>query len=706
MRLEGRARAKKSLRALLCSGCVSVNEISRSARRGRRWYLNLGPMTNSDQSTGCITRFAPSPTGHLHIGGARTALLCWAYAKKMGGKFVLRIEDTDQTRSSESSMRGILEDLAWLGIEWDEGPELEIDGKMLGGDPRGVGPFFQAQRLDLYNEAINRLIEEDKAYPAFETPEELESKRKVAIAAKIGYKYDRAALDVPREERMARLAAGEAHVVRLKMPDKAITVHDQILGDVTVGPDEFDDFIIRKRDGFPTYHLAVTVDDATMGVTHVLRGQEHLINTPRHIAIQMALGYGTPVYGHLPLIFNPDGSKMSKRDKDKTLKTVLKKDLADAAINDLGSRSKINDLLIRPIGAHSDPNDPYLRLIGTHLTRQVQNVHDIESLRNSLNSIEDFDITIIPIQVRHVHKPSEWLERTTIWMLKRIEGIGDQRFREMIEDRKQGVVGWINSKKTQAENDDLVMWANWFGVHLPEIDVEDFRRAGYIPEAINNYLSLLGWNPKTKNEDGTDLEHFDMDYLASHFDFAGVGGSASKFDRVKLMSFNGDATAALSDEEFASIWFAWAQKYDVELAEKFDAAAMLTLAPAVKTRCKTLADGRSVVGFALIADDEIEYDGKAVHKALIKGEKKGLELLKGFRAVVEGMADFSPESIESAVKEYAELQEVGMGKLAQPLRVAVTGAGVSPPLGQTLAILGKASVVARIDLCRAFVDER
>lgn len=554
-------------------------------------------MTTNDT----ITRFAPSPTGHLHIGGARTALLCWAFARQAGGRFLLRIEDTDQKRSSESSTRGILEDLAWLGIVWDDGPDLEFEGESIGGDSRSVGPYYQAQRIDLYNDAINKLIDEGKAYPAFETPEELEAKRKEAIAAKAGYKYDRAALEIPKEERTKRLAAGEDHVVRFKMPDEAITVEDQILGGVTIKPDEFDDFIIRKRDGFPTYHLAVTVDDALMGVTHVLRGQEHLINTPRHVALQTALGYDHPVYAHMPLIFNPDGSKMSKRDKDKAAKKACK----DA-------------------GHESSP----------------------------------------------------------------LDGLDDATYAE-----------WLKNKTRQLESDTLMALAQHLNVTLPEIDVEDFRRAGYLPEALTNYLALLGWNPKTKNDDGTDLEHFSMDYLANHFALSGMSKGQSKFDRVKLLSFNGDAIAALSDEDFATRWYQWASSYDKPLAERFSEADMVSLAPAVKTRCKTLADGRGVIGFAFIADDAIVYDGKAVHKALIKGERKGLELLKSFRDELAGFGDFTPDAIEAKVKSFAESKEVGMGKIAQPLRVAVTGAGVSPSLGQTLAILGKDAVLARIDRC-------
>ncbi len=557
-------------------------------------------------STPTITRFAPSPTGHLHIGGARTALLCWAFARQAGGRFLLRIEDTDQQRSSESSTRGILEDLAWLGITWDDGPELEFNGSTFGGDSREVGPYYQAQRIDLYNEAINKLIEEDKAYPAFETPEELEAKRKVAIEAKTGYKYDRAALEIPRDERMKRLADGEPHVVRFKMPEESITVEDQILGEVTIKPDEFDDFIIRKRDGFPTYHLAVTVDDALMGVTHVLRGQEHLINTPRHVALQTGLGYEHPVYAHMPLIFNPDGSKMSKRDKDKAAKKACK----DAKLD-------------------SSP----------------------------------------------------------------IDGLDDATYTE-----------WLKNKTRQLESDTLMALAAHLQITLPEIDVEDFRRAGYIPEALNNYLALLGWNPKTKNEDGTDLEHFTMDYLADNFALSGMSKGQSKFDRTKLLSFNGDEIAKLSDDEFAKRWHQWASSYDTALASRFSESDMVDLAPAVKTRCKTLADGRGVIGFAFIADDEIEYDGKAVHKALIKGEHKGLELLKAFRDELVAFDTFTADAIESKVSAFAESKEVGMGKIAQPLRVAVTGAGVSPSLGQTLAILGKDSVLARIDRCVEFTQ--
>ncbi|HEY5658619.1 MAG TPA: glutamate--tRNA ligase family protein, partial [Myxococcota bacterium] len=246
-----------------------------------------------------VTRFAPSPTGHLHIGGARTALFNWALAQR-GGRFLLRIEDTDRARSSEQAVRGILEDLAWLGARWDEGPEWvdASDGTAIGGDPRGVGPFFQAERRALYDQQIERLLEIDRAYPAFESEEELEAQRSAAQAEKRGFRYRRA----PGWDRAAALQRmrGEDHVVRFRMPEEPVRFVDEVLGEVEFGPEHFDDFVIRKRDGFPTYHFAVVVDDEAMGVTHVLRGQEHLNNTPRHVALQNALGFRVPTYAHMP----------------------------------------------------------------------------------------------------------------------------------------------------------------------------------------------------------------------------------------------------------------------------------------------------------------------------------------------------------------------------------------------------------------------
>lgn len=266
--------------------------------------------TNPANADGAVvTRFAPSPTGHLHAGGARTALFNWALARshsaKGGGRFLLRMEDTDRARSQAALAESILADLRWLGLDWD-------------GEP-----VFQSARTSHYQRAIAELLAADLAYPAFETPEELDAMRGKAQ----GFRYRRPQNwdRQTREEALAKAAAGAPHVIRLHLAgvlalcgeSKIFTVKDMVLGDVEFAADALDDFVLQRQDGGVTYHLAVVVDDAAQGVTHVLRGQEHLANTPRHQALQRALHLPRPHYAHLPVIQNPDGSKMSKRDREK-----------------------------------------------------------------------------------------------------------------------------------------------------------------------------------------------------------------------------------------------------------------------------------------------------------------------------------------------------------------------------------------------------
>lgn len=449
-----------------------------------------------------VTRFAPSPTGHLHIGGARSALFCWAFARKQGGRFLMRIEDTDQARSSEASARGILADLAWLAIDWDEGPVLNDAERIAGGaklppgpigaDPRNVGPFFQSQRIDVYNAALQKLLDSEQAYAAFETPAELDAKRKAATASGKPYRYDRAALDIPKAERDRRMNSGEPHVVRFKAPPDEIVVHDVVLGEVRVSGDELDDFVLRKTDGFPTYHFGVVVDDEAMGVTHVLRGQEHLYNTPKHVALQKALGYRIPAFAHMPLIFNEQGAKMSKRERDQTARKAAK----DKAL----ARSPLPD----------------------------------------------------------------------------VEGLDDATFQ-----------AWLKDSARQLETNALEALAAHLGLSLPEVSVDDFRRAGYLPEVITNFIALLGWSPPA--EAGENIEKFDLAFLEKWFTLERIGKSNARFDRKKLLAFNTDAISAMSDDHFEDRWRAWCSEHSKETLgvgpERFKA-----LAAALRPRSKTLKD--------------------------------------------------------------------------------------------------------------------
>ncbi|MBF8378790.1 glutamate--tRNA ligase [Alicyclobacillus mali] len=249
-------------------------------------------------------RFAPSPTGALHIGGARTAYFNWLFARKHGGKFVLRIDDTDRARSTEASYQQILDGLRWLGILWDEGPDV--------GGP--YGPYRQSERMEVYRRYLDRLLAEDRVYPCFCTPEELAQDREAAQREGRPPRYAGRCRHLSSEERLHRIAAGQPHVYRIRTRSEGETVvHDLIRGDVAFANSEIDDFIIWKADDTPTYHFASCVDDVEMKISHVIRAEEHLSNTPRHIVLFEALGSEPPAFAHVPMILAPDRSKLSKR---------------------------------------------------------------------------------------------------------------------------------------------------------------------------------------------------------------------------------------------------------------------------------------------------------------------------------------------------------------------------------------------------------
>jgi len=256
-------------------------------------------------------RFAPSPTGPLHLGGARTAMYNWAAARAMGGAFVLRIEDTDRARSTDESLQVILRGLGWLGIDWDEGPQV-------GGD---FGPYFQMQRLELYQRAADRLLAEDKAYPCYCTVEEIEAGRAAMKAAKTGfYGYNGRCRDLTQEQRRAFEAQGRAPNLRFRMPgSRIIKAGDLIRGDVEVDSAQLDDWVMVRAGGAPLYNFACVVDDHAMRITHVVRGDEHFLNGVKQQLLFEALGHECPRFAHIPLILNKAGKKLSKRDADSNM---------------------------------------------------------------------------------------------------------------------------------------------------------------------------------------------------------------------------------------------------------------------------------------------------------------------------------------------------------------------------------------------------
>lgn len=541
------------------------------------------------------TRFAPSPTGYLHIGGARTALFNYLLARKLGGKFVLRIEDTDQTRNIEAADAKLMEDLRWLGLAWDEGPEV-------GGV---VESYYQSRRLARYEACSRALLDGGHAYYAWDTPEELAAMRAAALRDKRSFRYPRPA-SFPSESAAKRARAeGRPVVIRLKMPDRDMDIPDQILGTVHVAATELDDLVLVKSDGWPTYNFAVVVDDADMAITHVLRGQEHLLNTPKQMAIQDYLGFRRPMYGHLPLILEMDGSKMSKRRNNNAVRAALAEAISTGAMHD----------------------------------EEARRIAAIDAETYALWKREDTNLAAGPL-----------------------------------------------GRLSRAMH-----------VALHEIEVHDFRVQGYLPEVIVNFIALLGWNP------GDDREKLTMADLCELFSLERINKANARFDRDKLLNFNTTALAsAPAERKLAALRDYVSVNPDSALRGLDDAtlARLIEICPGVRT----LRDIETKTASLFAPDERFEYDAKAVKDVLLKGDGGGLRVLRSVRDELASLADWSPPALEALLRGASERMGVGLGKVAQPLRVATTGGMVSPPLFDTLALLGKARALARIN--RALVQAR
>jgi len=541
-----------------------------------------------------VTRFAPSPTGYLHIGGARTALFNWLLARKTGGKLILRIEDTDLKRNTPTATQQVISDLRWLGINWDEGPE--VDGPN--------GPYFQSQRKDIYDKYAKELIDQGKAYYCFETTEELEKLRKQAEARKKGFVYQKPTV-LPTETDVEKArAAGKPVTVRFAMPEGQIIIDDLVRGEVSFNAAELGDFIIIKSDGFPTYNFACVVDDHLMGITHVIRGQEHLMNTPGQQALWQALGFGElPKYAHMSVTISESGGKLSKRERPQTLRKVIK------------AKPDIDLVKLANVGGLStDEMNDFLK------GESVPDVLVIEAM------------------------------------------------------------------------------AKYMSVQLPEINVVDFFKSGYIPEAMVNFIALLGWNPgdpaSPRGSAGAgNREIVPLEELINSFDITRLTKSNSLFDRGKLIAFNTEHIKMLSREKLLGHLKAYLKVIDSPAAKANDEILLRLIK--ICEGARTLADIEHKCKFLFIPDDKIEYDEKAVQKVLLKDN--GLAMLKIVRDKLAYMQEFTKQGIEDMLRSLAEEHKVGLGKVAQPLRVAITGSTVSPPIFDSVQLLGREQTLKRID---------
>ncbi|MDP9174754.1 MAG: glutamate--tRNA ligase [Planctomycetota bacterium] len=543
-------------------------------------------------SSKIVTRFAPSPTGYLHVGGARTALFSWLLSRHSGGDFLLRIEDTDLARSTDESVRSLLDDLKWLGLNWDNS-EL----------------VFQSKRVDIYNALIEQLISNGMAYQAYETPPELDAQRKMAERAKRQYLYKRPNL-TPEQVQQYK-AEGRKSVVRFAMPVKEYRFADVVLGkEIVLGAPQVQDFVIRKTDGMPTYHFAVVVDDAAMGITHILRGQEHLLNTVNHIALQDALGYARPIYGHLPVILNTDGSKMGKRDRDKKVRH--------------------------------------------HVNIWLKNKKTREELAT---------LSGLP------------LERLTWWL--------DEDGRQLEGPEQQMLMPAVGI--TEAD--------------LPEIMIHDFRANGYLPEVLLNFLALLGWSP------GENKERMSIGEMVQLFSMERIGQANAKFNREKLLAFN---TEALAAESPTALVPAMRDFLAVHPESPMANASTGELEKVIEMNkgLRTFRDAEEKSRFLFVADSAIQYAGDAVEKFLRKNEGQGLAALKGILPLFAAVFDWTVAQLEETTKKYCETSGLGLGKVAQPIRVAVCGSAVSPPIFESLVFLGKEKTLARLARCIAVAEAK
>ncbi|TKJ36005.1 MAG: glutamate--tRNA ligase [Planctomycetes bacterium B3_Pla] len=532
-----------------------------------------------------VTRFAPSPTGYLHVGGARTALFNWLWARRTGGTFILRIEDTDQKRNTPTAAQQVMDDLKWLGIEWDEGPEV-------GGNS---GPYLQSERRDIYDRYVKELLDKEKAYYCFETPEELDALRKEAEAQKKGFVYRRPA-DLPGAEDAEKARAeGRPVTVRFAVPqNESVTVQDMVRGVVTFAAGEIGDFIIQKSDGFPTYNFACVVDDYLMKVTHVIRGQEHLNNTPGQQALWQALFADVPLpkYAHMSVTVSDTGGKLSKRERPKALRKAIK---AGQDI-DLDGLAEAGNIAV-------DQLDSFIR------------------------------------------------------------------------------------GKTMPDMPGIDAMAQYLGVALPEINIVDFFKSGYLPEAMVNFLALLGWNP------GDNREIMVLDELTDAFDLSRLTKSNSLFDRQKLLAFNTEHIRLVSGEKLFRHFRDYLEEVESPLASADD--ELLSRIIKLCEGARTLADIERKSRFLFLENDEIEYDDKSVKKVLLKNE--GLAVLAIVRDKLTGMNELTEQAIENMLRSLAEDRQVGLGKVAQPLRVAICGTTISLPIFDSVEMLGKENTLTRID---------
>jgi glutamyl-tRNA synthetase len=518
------------------------------------------------------TRFAPSPTGYLHIGGVRTALFNWLFSRRHGGQFLLRIDDTDQERNVESALAPILHGFRWLGIDWDEGPEV--------GGP--YAPYYQSQRSPRYQDAVRELLAGGFAYRDYATPDELKAEREAAEREKRPFLYSRRWMAETDADARRFEAEGRQGVVRLRMPREGnVVIKDHVRGDVEFDWAREQDHVVRRADGSCLYHLASVVDDYDFQITHVIRAEEHLSNTPRQVFIAQSLGYALPEYAHLPYVAEPGSkNKLSKRKLDKYLKN-------------------------RDFALVNEHGQAIARMLGLTTTADTFN----------------------------------------------------------------------------------------------PVIVDFYEQVGYLPDAIINYLMLLGWSLDDKTE------FFTRRQMVDHFSLQRVNQSPASFDPKKLWAFQDHYAQALPLDEKVDRMLPFLVAAGL-VANAADASAReLTrrIVAAAGDRLKVSGDILAYADFFFLPDDAYPIDPEAAEKHLLKSDAR--ERLRRFRQRLAALTAFDVETLEHAMQAFLETEQIKISAVIHTVRVAVTGKAVGPGLYDCLTILGQEKCLRRIDRALEQTDE-
>jgi glutamyl-tRNA synthetase len=508
-------------------------------------------------SSAVRTRFAPSPTGFLHIGSVRTALFNWLFARRRGGQFLLRIDDTDQQRNVAEALEPILHGFRWLGLNWDEGAEV--------GGP--YGPYYQSQKLPRYQEAVRELLNRGAAYWDYAGEEEMKAERQAAEQAKRHFRYSRRWMAETAADRERFQAEGRTGVVRLKMPREGKCVfNDHVRGRVEVEWGQEADHVIQRADGSALYNLANVVDDYDMKITHVIRAAEHLSNTPRQIFIAQSLGYPLPDYAHVPFVAEPGSkNKLSKR--------------------------KIADYLKHP------------------------------------------------------------------------------EFRKLYEhgERIATALGLVTAAET-----------------FNPVIVDFYERVGYLPNAILNYIVLLGWSLDDKTE------FFTMQEMIEAFSLERITKAPASFDAKKLLAFQERYMNLKSVDEKAAMALPYLQQAGLPQQER-----LRDVIQAAADRIKVAGDILDYAAFFITAE-QLAYDEAAFDKR-IRSAAEAPALLRKFAGKLGALDKFDAPTIEQSLQDFVQAEGIGHAQVIHALRIAVTGKAIGFGLFESLAILGRAECLTRIE---------